>query len=177
MEKRSQYIIQFASLPTGEHSYEFHITDKFFESFEHSLINKADVQVKVVLLKGMNNLQLSFTFQGGIHVTCVRCLDEFDMPVNEVRHLMVRLLDEVDKAEEEEEDILKLPLTAHELDLATDIYDYLNLMVPLNPIHPDKKDGSSGCNENAIKEMNSHLLNADDKPDPRWDILKNLKLK
>jgi uncharacterized protein len=178
MEKRSQYTIQFASLPTGEHQYEYHLNDAFFEAYEHSLINKADVKVDARLIKGVNNLQFAFTFNGTIHVTCVRCLDEFDIPVkNEVRHLVVRQIDQVEGVQEEEEDIISMPLSAYELDLAPHLYDYVNLMVPLNPVHPDKEDGSTGCNISSLEAMNEHLGHDPQNDDPRWSVLKKLKLK
>jgi uncharacterized protein len=176
MEKRSQYIIQFASLPPGKHEYEFHITDEFFRNFEHSLVKTADVQVKAVLEKGVNNLQFTFGFSGSINAECVRCLDEFSIPVEEERHLLVRQIEQLTE-EEEEEDIISIPLTDHEIDLAPHLYDYLSLMVPLNPVHPDKADGSSGCNENTLREMNAHLNSDANHDDPRWEILKKLKLK
>ena len=178
MEKRSHYLIQFASLPLGLHNFEFHITDSFFQPFKASLINKADVQVKVTLEKGNNNLQLLFDFKGLIHVTCVRCLDEFDIELNEKRHLLVRQIEEVNEEAEEEEDIISIPLTTNEIDLVPHIYDYLNLMVPLSPTHPDKQNGSSGCNQESLKEMKQHLIDKNaDQTDPRWEILKKLKLK
>ena len=153
MEKRSHYIIQFASLPPGLHHFEFHIADLFFQPFEASLINKADVTVGVTLEKGSNNLQLTFDFKGLIHVTCVRCLDEFDIEVNEQRHLLVRQIEEVSEVAEVEEDIISIPHSANEIDLVPHLYDYLNLMVPLNPIHADKEDGTLGCNQQTLDEM------------------------
>lgn len=178
MESRSQYIIQFASLQAGEHNFEYQVTDKFFEPYERSLIKKADIRVKVTLLKGVNNLQLTFEFNGSIQVDCARCLDEFNLPVKEVRHLLVRQLEEAaPNGTEEEEDIISLPFTAHELDLEPHIYDYLNLMVPLYPVHPDLKGGIPGCDPASLETMSKYLQRQADENDPRWDILKNLKLK
>ena len=156
MEKRSQYIIQFASLASGQHEFTFQITDSFFQPVKESLINRADVVVKAILEKGVNNLQLFFHFTGNIHVACVRCLDEFDIKLNEKRNMVVRQIEAVNGEEEEEEDVISIPLTSTELNLAPHLYDYLNLMVPLNPVHPDKKDGASGCNEESLKEMRKH---------------------
>lgn len=178
MEKRSSFTIQFASLPLGEHQFEYHIIDSFFQSFKDSLINKADVRVAVKFEKGNNNLQLLFDFQGSIHLACVRCLDEFDYKVNEKRHLLVRQVEAVSEAAEVEEDIIDIPITTNEIDLAPHIYDYLNLLVPLNPVHPDKQNGVTGCNQETIKEMKQHLIDENaGQTDPRWEILKNLKLK
>ena len=178
MEKRSQYIIQFASLASGQHEFTFQITDSFFQPVKESLINKADVVVKAILEKGVNNLQLFFHFTGNIHVACVRCLDEFDIKLNEKRNMVVRQIEAVNGEEEEEEDVISIPLTSTELNLAPHLYDYLNLMVPLNPVHPDKKDGASGCNEESLKEMHKHMMDEESKHnDPRWEILKKLKLK
>ena len=178
MEKRSQYIIQFASLASGQHEFTFQITDSFFQPVKESLINRADVVVKAILEKGVNNLQLFFHFTGNIHVACVRCLDEFDIKLNEKRNMVVRQIEAVNGEEEEEEDVISIPLTSTELNLAPHLYDYLNLMVPLNPVHPDKKDGASGCNEESLKEMHKHMMDEESKHnDPRWEILKKLKLK
>ena len=178
MEKRSQYIIQFASLASGQHEFTFQITDSFFQPVKESLINKADVVVKAILEKGVNNLQLFFHFTGNIHVACVRCLDEFDIKLNEKRNMVVRQIEAVNGEEEEEEDVISIPLTSTELNLAPHLYDYLNLMVPLNPVHPDKKAGASGCNEESLKEMHKHMMDEESKHnDPRWEILKKLKLK
>ena len=114
MEKRSQYTIQFASLPNGLHQYDFHISDEFFKAYELSLINNADVDVHVTLEKGVNNMQFTFAFTGRIHMTCVRCLEEFDMAVDEeVRHLVVRQLEAVTGTVEEEDDVIAIPLTEH----------------------------------------------------------------
>ena len=178
MEKRSHYVIQFASLTLGQHEFTFQITDSFFQPIKESLINKADVEVKTILEKGVNNLQMFFHFTGNIHVACVRCLDEFDIELNEKKHMVVRQIESVKSEEEEEEDIISMPLTSTEINLAPHLYDYLNLMVPLSPVHPNKKDGTSGCNEESLKEMQKHLMDEEtDHNDPRWEILKKLKLK
>ena len=142
------------------------------------MINRADVVVKAILEKGVNNLQLFFHFTGNIHVACVRCLDEFDIKLNEKRNMVVRQIEAVNGEEEEEEDVISIPLTSTELNLAPHLYDYLNLMVPLNPVHSDKMDGASGCNEESLKEMRKHMMDEESKHnDPRWEILKKLKLK
>ena len=51
MRTPKEYIIQFVGLSVGEHLYDFHISDKFFESLDYSEIKQGDIIVKLTLLK------------------------------------------------------------------------------------------------------------------------------
>ena len=51
MSGAREYVINYGSLPFGEHEFEFHVSDSFFQKFENSLVQKGDIDVLVVLDK------------------------------------------------------------------------------------------------------------------------------
>ena len=74
MDRMEQFSIPFAGLARGVHQFEFEIDDKFFEAFENSVIEKANVHVDLELIKEDNMLTLTFRFNGRITHECVtRC--------------------------------------------------------------------------------------------------------
>jgi uncharacterized metal-binding protein YceD (DUF177 family) len=66
-----------------------------------------------------------------------------------------------------------IPDTAHEIDLAPFLYEYIHLLLPVRRVHPDERNGQSGCNPEVLKKLEElaphpHL-------DPRWETLNRLK--
>ena len=176
MEKRSDFVLQFASLPAGEHSFEYIVNDSFFKAYEHPLLNKANVSVSVQFQKSMNGFQLSIDLKGFITLECGRCLEEFDMPVILHEDLTIRLVSgEVEESEDEM--IVNISDHAHAFDLAPHLYDYLSLQVPINAVHSDKKNGKPGCDPKAIELLNkASTKKQTEEIDPRWDVLRKIKL-
>ena len=177
MEKRSEFVIQFASLPPGVHQYDFEINDSFFKGYEHPLLDKASVEVHVKVLKAPHNMQLTFHFKGTIKVECGRCLEEFDLPVDAEIHLPVRQVTDDEVEDNVEDDVLNISGSDQTIDLAPHFYDYLSLQLPLNPVHADDKNGVPSCNPEVIKLLKKIEAKPSAIPkDPRWDALRNIKL-
>lgn len=176
MEKRSDFIIQFAGLPMGEHHFDYEINDSFFKQYEHPLLEKAQVHAHVVLTKSSHNLQLTFQFKGSIRVECGRCLEEFDLPLDVEKHLLVRQVSgEMEEVVDEE--VLNISDRDHILDLAQHLYDYLSLQVPLNPLHPEDAKGIPACDPKVMELLNKVTVNPPSSTDdPRWDALRKIKL-
>jgi uncharacterized metal-binding protein YceD (DUF177 family) len=110
--------------------------------------------------------------EGTINVLCDRCGDPFDFPVWGERKLIVSLTN--DKFEDD--DIVSLSLDASEIDISQNLYEYVTLLLPQRRIHPAKEDGTTGCNTDALKRLEKFSeKEAENKIDPRWDALKNIK--
>ena len=176
MEKRSEYLIPFISLPIGEHRYDFNINDSFFKKYENPLLKKALVKVEVLFIKSAHSLQFTFTFKGTINVECGRCLEMFDMPVDAAKHLLVRQVS--DETEEMiDDEVLSISDKEQVLDLAPHIYDYLSLLIPINPIHSEDEKCVPSCNTQVMELLNKITVNPDAAIDnSRWDKLRNIKL-
>ena len=174
MDRLEKYSIPFAGLAKGSHPFEFEIDDQFFESFENSVIQKANVHVDVDFDKAETVLTLTFRLKGFITQTCDRCLEEFDIPVDTTQILLVRFgipgVGETD-------DIIVIPHSEHQLNVAQHIYDYLSLMVPMRVVHPDDENGNPTCNPEFLERLKQETeKNENQTGDPRWEILKSLGL-
>ena len=176
MEKRSDFLIPFASLPVGEHYFDYEIRDSFFAAYEHPLLNKAQINVHVVFHKTGHSMNLNFHITGSIRLQCGRCLEDFDMPVDAKETLLIRLIPgEVE--ESLDENVVNISDREHAIDLSQHLYDYLSLQVPLNPVHADDKNGKPECDPKVLKLLDKIALKEKSKEnDPRWDALRNIKL-
>ena len=172
MKKLSNpYLIQFAGLKTGEHKFNYVIDDSFFKDREYSEIQKAHINMDVTLINEPHLLVFDIKMEGTINVLCDRCGDPFDFPVWGEQKLIVSLTN--DKFEED--DIVSMPFESSEIDISQHLYEYVTLLLPQRRIHPDTKDGKSGCNQDALKRLENFSKETEKKTDPRWDALKNIK--
>jgi uncharacterized protein len=166
-----EFVIPFIGLSNGEHHFDFFIEDKFFASYEYSEIEQAKVKVDVKLEKSERMLVLTFSIKGVVNVTCSRCLDQFDLPIEGEEILYVKFGDEY---REEDDNVIIIPESETQINLAPFIYDYISLMVPIRVVHPENENGETDCDPDVIRriEANSQLKEID----PRWDKLKDLNL-
>jgi uncharacterized protein len=175
MLKSEHYIIQFGSLSVGKHEFSFRITDSFFELFENSEIKSGNFTVKVDMQRQATMLLLGFTIKGKASLECDRCGDEFLMPVSGEQHLIVKLGGE---DMEDNDEIVSVPSSENELEVSQFIYEYIILSLPLRRTHAGKT-GKNACNPEVIKKLEQISVQKEDEAhaeDPRWNVLKNIKL-
>ncbi len=170
LKKIVEYIIPVAGLSLGDHHYTYKIDNTFFDSFEYFDVDKGLLDLSVELVKESNLLDFKFQFKGYIELKCDRCLDKFNISVENSFRLIVNY---GDKFEEISDEIITIPATQNNVDLSQFIYEYINLMLPIKNVHPDDDDGNSTCNEEMMAHLNKY---SEQKNDPRWDALKNIKL-
>lgn len=172
MKPNRQFVIPFKGLSIGRHNFVFDIDDMFFDDYEQSEITKGKVHVEVDLDKKANMLELHFDLVGKVIVTCDRCLDEFEMPIEYTTGLFVKF---GDVAEEQTDEIVVLSHNEFEIDVAQYIYEFVHLSLPYKRVHPLDSKGRSTCNKEMLKKIDEYVIreNAKDN-DPRWDDLKNL---
>lgn len=172
MSKSRDYVIEFGALPEGQHEFEFEVEDTFFQQFENSIIRHGSADVLVVLEKKHNLLLLDFTIQGNVMVSCDRCLDDLELELEGYNELIVKL---GDHSEEESEDVIMIPSTEHQIDVAQYIYEYIAVMIPMRNVHPDDEEGKSTCNPEILRQIEKHQQHADNNEiDPRWEMLKKI---
>ncbi len=174
MSASTDFIINFGSLPSGEHEFEIHIEDSFFKKFENSIIQKADVDVLVVLDKQETMILFDFTIEGEVIVECDRCLEDLYLPIESYDELVVKFGDE---QETESEEVFVIPTKSYELDVSQFIYEYISLQVPMRNVHDEEENGQT-CNEDVLKQLEKHRVHEEETPppDPRWDGLKGINL-
>jgi len=171
MDILKTYKISLSGLQIGHHSFDFQIDDQFFESFEKSRVQKGSLTLKVEMEKSETMLQLHFHFNGNVTVACDRCLDDFLYPLHFNEMLIVKF---GYKKHEESESIIIINANEYEIPIAQYIYEYINLSLPMQLIHPNLENGDSGCNKEFLKNFD-YQKTEEDKIDPRWEALKKLK--
>jgi uncharacterized metal-binding protein YceD (DUF177 family) len=170
MSVARDYIINFGSLGSGEHEFEFTIQDAFFQRFENSVIQKGAVDVLVVVEKKENMLLLDFTLEGTVTVPCDRCLEDLDLDIEGYQELIVKL---GDHHEELSEDVILISSREHEFDVSQYLYEFLTLMIPMRNVHDENENGQS-CDPEVLKALEKHIVQDDHPADPRWDALKKI---
>ena len=171
MDSLIEYKIPFKGISEGEHEYEFHVQEEFFDAMESEDIHHADLQVKMKLDKQSRMMVLDFDIQGNLVLACDRCLEDMDFPITINHHLIVKYGNEdVDQ----DNDILYLGVDEYQLDVSSIIYENIVLAIPIKNVHQDDENGNSTCNQEQISLLNEYSKRTG--TDSRWDALKNLKL-
>lgn len=172
MSASKEYIIQFAGLSPGEHLFELDVKDKFFENLDYSEIKQGNLLVKLNLLKQSSMMVLIFNISGTVKVNCDSCAAEFDMPISGNYKLTVKVGGDVD--DNEDDDIITVAANEHKLDLTQYLYEYITLSLPIKREHADE----ATCDKEILNRLDDFLIDEEkeEKIDPRWDGLKNIKL-
>lgn len=182
MGKKSEYVIGFSSLQDGKHDFRYEIGDTFFEQFDYSDIEGADLKLDVSLEKKPNMMILDFDVQGKLKVMCDRCTDSFCYPVQGKDDAIYKFSEQ----ELDDEKVIAILPNEVEIDISVPIFEFVSLLLPSRRIHPEGE-----CNQEMLKEIDNYLMveseqdeeetiddenppEADD-IDPRWAQLKNLK--
>jgi uncharacterized metal-binding protein YceD (DUF177 family) len=180
--KKSEYEIAFVGLRDGKHHFHFKIDDTFFEHFDTTDIEGADLELDMELEKEPTMLQVRFQINGKLKVMCDRCTDSFFIPVNGQDDLIYKFTEK----ELDNEKVIALSPTATEIDITQPVYEFVSLLLPYKRVHPEGE-----CNEEMLNEINNYLMVEEDEEDdgideevmeeeqdeidPRWAELKKLK--
>ncbi|MDX2359197.1 MAG: DUF177 domain-containing protein [Crocinitomicaceae bacterium] len=183
MKLNKDYIIPFVGLKLGVHSFEFNVTDTFFEYFEYSIIHKGEVKVNLSLEKRETMLVGDFTVNGTVEAECDRCGDVVNVEVEGEYQLVYKFDDEPS----DDESLIIVYPEEFEINVAENLLELITVSLPSRAVH-DEGD----CNEEMMTILDEYILVSDseveasegeseDEPendeniDPRWSALKNLK--
>jgi len=172
LNNRDQYQIAFSGLKPGTHVFDFMIGKLFFDKVEDNEIHDGTVTVTVTMAKEERMMDLHFSIAGTVKVSCDRCNELMDVPVEGTERLIVKLGDHY---YEESEDVQVIPDTAYQFDLSPFIYEYIHLLLPIRRVHPEEGEGNNRCDPEMLKKLNE--LNRQHATDPRWEALGQLKKK
>jgi uncharacterized protein len=170
LDRLKEYSIPFSGLSIGNHQFTFEIDDTFFENFEYSEIHSAAVRVDVTMERKERMLLFTFIFSGSVHALCDRCAEEFDRQIEGTESLVVKFGHEFS---EESDDVVVIPDTEHQFNVAPYLHEYLILMQPIRSVHPEDNKGKSTCDPDMIKRLEA--LSHHEAIDPRWEALRKIQ--
>lgn len=171
MEKESTYLIPISGLALGKHSFQYEVSDEFFNGMDYSEIQHGKVSVNLDIDREETMLVLTFDIEGTVRVMCDRCADEFDLPIESNQVFYIKLGTE---NAEESDDVMVMPADQHDFDLTSLIYEFIILSIPMHRVHPEGE-----CNQEVIDMLNGmqEVAEEDEESiDPRWAALKDIKL-
>lgn len=172
MKDLKQFNIPFIGLKEESHLFDYQIDNTFFEAFNFEEYFDADINVTLTLDKKSTMLNLSFSAKGTVNVTCDVSGERFDQEINATLPLIVKFGEEYN---DENEEILILPHSEYQINVAQYIYEMIVLSVPSKRVHPQVLDGT--MESEALKKLEKLSVKEEkttDVVDPRWDKLKSL---
>lgn len=169
------YVLNLKSLSQGKHQFEYKLDGHFFEQAESYNIIDGDLFASVEVERKGDVFNLNIALDGEVKVSCDRCLDELAVLIDEEYDLVVRF---GESYEELSDDLLIVPLSEGVLDLGPLLYEYSELSIPIQCVHPDGE-----CNPEMMKKMSEVLAvevsdedleASSENYDSRWESLNKL---
>jgi uncharacterized protein len=166
-------VIPFKGLKDGWHNFIFKIDNKFFELLEYSELKKGDLSLEIDLNKDSNFLLIEYSMKGKISVVCDRCLDYFDMKIDNSGKFYIKFSNE---PEENDEGCLTISPNDDSIDIAHYIYESIVLNLPGQRVHPLSINGKSTCNKEMLKKLKQfdNKKNRNKEIDSRWEKLNEI---
>lgn len=172
MKDLKQFNIPYVGLKEKSHLFEYQIDNTFFEAFNFDEYFDAAINVNLTLEKKSTMLNLMFSAKGTVNVTCDVSSERFDQEINATLPLLVKFGEEFN---DDNEEILILPYSEFQINVAQYIYEMIVLSVPSKRVHPKVLDGT--MESEALKKLEKLRVKEEkstDNVDPRWDKLKSL---
>lgn len=154
MENITTYNIAFTGLSQDLHHFEYVIQDSFFALFKDSPIQKGHIVVDLDFNKHNSFFELDFSFYGNVRSSCDRCLGDFSFPINTNQKVIVKLKPGIEDIIDEN-DILYIPESETQLNIAQLIYEYITLSLGNKKIYCEIT-GNMDCDQNMIKILNKN---------------------
>ncbi len=176
MDYLKNYNINFSGLDAGMHEFEFVVDNKFFEQFEKAEIEECNINVHINLHKEEDMVSMFINIDGIINVMCDRCLDYFNMKLQDKTELFIKLGHEY---KEIEDNSIVIPRDEEQYNMSQFLYEYIHLLIPISKSHEEYAIDGKSCDASVLKKLEEHYPgnqeNKFNEIDPRWEALKKLK--
>ncbi len=173
-------------MPFETETFSYHLDAAFFNDIEQTEVRRSNVTAVVVITrKSADYFELSIECSGSVVIGCDRCLDDLEHTIDTVYEIGVRL--EGNELDDSRDELLLVPESWRELDVAPLVRDTVLLAIPMTHVHPDgecNEQMTSLLSDHAAEGLNDELTgdstNVEDDGDeesidPRWAALKKLK--
>ena len=176
MKQLREFDIAFVGLTPGVHTFQYQITDSFFENYGQQDFSNCNATVKLQFDKKTGFFLLKFEVGGTITVTCDRCGQPFEMQLWDDFNQVIKLVDNPGEMNTDEDpDVTYISRTESHLNVAGFIYEFINLSISMQRIHPDNPDGTSGCDPKVLELLAKMNKPADNDTNPIWKGLEKFR--
>jgi uncharacterized metal-binding protein YceD (DUF177 family) len=155
MSHRREYEIAFVGLKPGEHYFTYEINDKFFEDFQQQDFSNCKAIVKLTLDKKFGFMLSKFDVDGQVELICDRCGNNLRLQLWDEFKLVVKMVDNPDVMNEQEEDpdVYYISKGESHLHVADWIYEFINLSIPMQRMCKEDEIGGPQCNIEVLEKL------------------------
>jgi uncharacterized metal-binding protein YceD (DUF177 family) len=169
MDALQEYYIPFVGLKLGKHTFTYHIDNTFFEVYQYNDFQSIECQVDLLFEKKPSLFELQFNIKGVVVINCDITNEPFEEKIENTLDLIVKFGEEYN---DDNEEVLILPHSDYQINIAQYIYEAIVLALPIKRIHPGIKDGT--LKSEVLDKLKELETNTTKKTDPRWDKLNEL---
>jgi uncharacterized metal-binding protein YceD (DUF177 family) len=177
MSRRREFEIAFVGLKPGVHEYNYSIDDRFFEAFQQQDFRNCNAQVKLFLEKKSGFMLLRFEIGGKLEVTCDRCNNNLPLDLWDEFAITVKMVEdpEVMNGQEDDPDVYYISRGESHIDVASWIYEFINLSIPMQKTCGYEKMDGPYCNKAAMEMLRKLDAGEMPKENPIWKDLKKFR--
>jgi uncharacterized metal-binding protein YceD (DUF177 family) len=177
MGNNRDFKIAFVGLKLGVHVYNYDITDSFFVSYGHQDFSNCKANIKLSLEKDNGFMLLHFDISGSVDLDCDRCGNLLSKDLWDEFNMVVKLVEEPDSMNENEEDpdVLYIARNESHLHISDWIYEFVCLSVPFQVMCADDENGDSTCNPEVIEKLHQMEEQVKKEAKPVWSGLDKFK--
>ena len=167
------YKIDLKGLTESEETREYNLQDDYLKALDGSQLEHGNLHVSVSIRKMSGFFELLFHTEGYVTVSCDRCLDDMEQPIEADNRLLVKLGDTYS----EDDDTVTIDENEGVLDVSWFIYEFVMLAIPIKHVHAPGKCNSAMTQK--LEELSGAARSSEEEDgttDPRWEKLRNLKI-
>ena len=155
MASKRAYEIAFVGLKSGSHQFNYELDDKFFAEKDAEDFANATANVKLTLEKNTGFMLLKFEVGGKADVTCDRCGNPLHMDLWDEFKIVVKLVDNPDEMNmnEEDPDVFYLSRSESHLEVSDWLYEFVMLSVPTQKMCSEEEKGGPKCNNEVLEQL------------------------
>jgi len=177
MSNRREFEIAFVGLKPGVHAFEYKIDNRFFEEYNDQDFRDPQAQVRLLLEKNNGFMLLRFEVGGKVDVACDRCNSDLPLQLFDEFTMTVRMTDDPDAMNEQEEDpdVYYISRGESHLDVKNWIYEFVNLSIPMQKTCEYESMDGPHCNPVARDLLNNLRPDEEAGANPIWKGLEKFR--
>lgn len=165
--------INLARLENGTHHFQFELVPNFFETFENNLVEDGFGKASLIMDKSESMMALNFTIEVDVLLICDVSLESYrESLICQKKHIVKFSL----TSEELSDEISTIDMGMQILNVSGYIYEFVSLEIPMKKVHPRLRGQERA---DLVYKDETPSLNdqeQENKIDPRWEVLKKIKL-
>ena len=153
-------------------TFDWELGKDYFDALDEAEVESGALHVSLSIRKASGFFELQFHTVGTVDITCDRCLDLMEQPIETENRLVVKF----GSTNSEEDDTVIVDEDEGILDTSWFIYEFIALAIPIQHVHATGK-----CNPammKALEELSADRSGDEESSqtiDPRWEKLLKLK--